>query len=211
MSHLQKHKLQGNIEIKKKKQQTPPSKKIKLNKLFVFPFSQSVNLKRQKIETDCFLCCLEYLEIIDEHFGDFLRHFVKDCCHFIPYLSDKYKNDENITRYMTCGFSIDQIIQIFQYIFPSNVIEEDDIHMYDFDKLYEQLSENEATIIGLSSSQDQTGHIVIIAKDHNNNRGLIDPQIGQIYPYNLIPQYLSKYKFDCTSPKCPPIMIFRIR
>ena len=210
MSHLQKHKLQGNIQIKKKKQ-TPPSKKLKISKLFIFPFSQSINLKRRKIDSDCFICCLEYLEIIDEHFGDFLRHFVKDCCLFIPYLSEQYKNDGNITKLMTCGITIDQIKSIFQYVYPSNVIDDEYIHVNDFEKIYDKLSADEATIIGLQSLENSTGHIVIIAKDHNNNKGLIDPQVGEIYPYNLIPQYLAKYKFDCPSPICPPILSFTIR
>lgn len=154
------------------------SKKVRdryLKDLLIFPINDHFRVTSKKIVNDCFICTLEYLQILDPA----LAHLIR-------------------TLMGTEGLSYEKMLTILEYKLSSQYrsIHSVDVH---FDKnfdLFEQLQPSEAMIVMLYNKTGNLHHITIFAKDNLGRACIVDPQIETICVADQCSDYLDHFRND---------------
>lgn len=182
MSTTSRKRIHQQQTIRKKKtlETEPKRRRVSYlsNHLLTFDINDQFRVASKKTPHDCFICTLQYLNILDELSANMLRTFVTgrgvtaeqmlSLLRLI--LKDKYKKID--TEYLT----FDSIYQLFDLLEPST-----------------------ATIIALS--RPDGGHIALLAKDINSRIGIIDPQADKTCVQEQCEDYIRPYRNK-------PILIF---
>lgn len=174
MHASKKRPLQQDTLRKKKHIETPKKRRTSYlqNHLLVFEINDKYRVDSKRTPFDCFVCTLQYLNILDKDYADMLRAFVVErgatidqMLHILKVaLKDKY------TKIVPDMLPFDSIYQLFDLLTPSS-----------------------ATIVGLMADNG-AGHIVLLAKDIHGEVGIIDPQTEQTCVKAACEKYVRPYK-----------------
>lgn len=144
--------LQGRVEVKRRRLT------YLSDHLLIFQINQSFRVESKKTPNDCFVCTLEYLDILDNDMANMLRTFVTGK-----------------------GVYIDQMLSVLKYTLRNKYrqIQNEYIPFDSIYLLFDLLVPSSATIIGFTrpGAMNNIGHIVLLAKDVNSRIGIIDPQM----------------------------------
>jgi len=167
---------------KTKSLELPEPKKRRIsylsNHLLIFQVNNKFRIQ-QKTPYDCFICALQYLEILDATNADMLRTLVTDR-----------------------GVSIEQMLVILRVVLKDQYtkVEAERLPFESISQLFDLLTPSTATIVGFMSKGGD-GHIVLLAKDNASRVGIIDPQANIMCTREDCDVYVKRYQNN-------PIYIF---